>query len=229
MTDFSPLEKLLNLKFKNHELFERAFTHRSFLNENKGKDLKSNERLEFLGDAVLELSATHHLFHKYPDQDEGQMTSFRSALVKGEHLAQVARELELGQYFKLSNGEERSKGRQKSYLLANSVESLIGAIYVDQGYEIADQFVQKFVLTKLDQIIAEGLHIDAKSHFQELAQEKLGHTPHYELISDHGPDHSKLFIMAAHVGDELIAEGQGPSKQKAEDDAARNALKKLKW
>lgn len=226
-TDFSPLEKVLKLKFKNLELFERAFVHRSYLNENKG--FQSNERLEFLGDAVLELCATHHLFQSYPDQDEGQMTTFRSALVKGQHLAQLGHELQLGNYLKLSNGEERSGGRQKDYILANAVEALIGAIYLDQGYEIADKFIQKFILTNLDQIIKEGSHIDAKSRFQELAQEKRDTTPHYELLSDDGPDHQKIFVMAAYIGDEMVAEGKGPSKQKAQDCAARNAIKKLKW
>lgn len=227
--NYSKLEKLLNVTFKNHDLIKTAFIHKSFLNENRQPAIESNERLEFLGDAVLELIATRHLFENYPTQSEGQMTSFRSALVKGQHLAEISRELGLGEYLYLSRGEERSGGREKNYILANTLESLIGAIYLDQGYECVGKFVQEFILLRLDKIIEQGLHIDSKSRFQELAQEKMGHTPYYEVLREEGPDHDKCFTMGAYIDGVLIAEGQGSSKQKAEDSAAGNALKAKNW
>lgn len=229
MEKFQKLEKKIGIKFKNKELLEKAFIHKSYINEHRGGHLEDNERLEFLGDAVLELIATNHLFHKYPDQNEGQMTAFRSALVKGKHLAEVSNELGLGEYLMLSHGEEKSGGREKRYILANIVEALIGAIYLDHGYKKAEKFIEKFILRKLDEIIDHGLHIDAKSHFQEICQEKLGVTPHYDVIEEHGPDHNKIFIMGAYVDNELIATGKGSSKQKAEDEAAKNALTVKKW
>lgn len=224
-----PLEKKIGIRFKNKKIFETAFVHKSYVNEHKGEGIAHNERLEFLGDAVLELAATRHLFEKYPNQAEGEMTAFRSALVKGEHLAEIARVLDLGNYLFLSNGEERSGGRQKNYILANTVESLIGAIYLVHGYETAEKFIKKFILVKLDNIIENGSHIDAKSRFQEIAQEKEGFTPFYKVISEEGPDHNKKFTMGAHIDKELIAKGVGKSKQSAEEDAAYNALKKKKW
>lgn len=227
--NYQKLEKKINLKFKNDELLRKAFTHRSYVNEHREDKLEDNERLEFLGDAVLELAATRHLFDKYPNQGEGEMTAFRSALVKGKHLAEIAIDLNLGDYLFLSNGEERSGGRQKKYILANVLEALIGAIYLEHGFEEAEEFIEKFILLKLDEIIEKGLHIDAKSRFQELCQEKEDVTPHYDLISDEGPDHSKVFTMGAFIGEELIAKGTGSSKQSAEDNAAQNALKVRGW
>ncbi len=229
MKDFAKLLKKIGLKFTNPETLKMAFVHKSYVNEHKNEDLPNNERLEFLGDAVLELVATGHLFKQYPDQDEGAMTSFRSALVKGKHLAEIAQELELGAYLFLSRGEENSGGREKSYILANTLEALIGAIYLDRGYTAAAKFIQKFILQRLDEIIKKGLHIDAKSSFQEICQELENITPHYELISEEGPDHSKNFTMGAYIGAELIAKGHGGSKQKAEDEAAKNALTKKGW
>lgn len=229
MEKYQKLEDKIGIKFRNYDLLSRAFVHKSYINEHRNEGLKHNERLEFLGDAVLELAATHHLFEKYPDQDEGQMTSFRSALVKGLHLAEVAAELELGSYLMLSKGEEKSGGREKKYILANVMEALIGAIYLDHNYEVAESFIEKFILTKLDHIIEEGSHIDSKSQFQELAQEKVGHTPYYQLLKDEGPDHNKIFVMGAYIDGELIAEGSGSSKQKAEESAAQNALKQKQW
>jgi len=226
---YENLEQVMDIYFRNKDLLKTAFTHKSYLNENKRDDLTHNERLEFLGDAVLELAATKYLYFKYPDQDEGKMTSFRSALVKGEHLAEVANELEIGKYLYLSNGEEKSGGREKSYILANSIESLIGAIYVDQGYEAAEKFIKKFILTKLESITSEGLHIDAKSKFQEISQDKENSTPYYKVISENGPDHDKNFTMGAYIDDTLIATGIGSSKQKAELKAAENALKTKDW
>jgi len=227
--DYSNLEVSTGIKFKNEDLVNRAFIHKSYINEHREEGLKDNERLEFLGDAVLELAATHHLFDKCPDHDEGQLTAFRSALVKGKHLAEVSIELGLGQYLFLSNGEEKSGGREKKYILANVMEAYIGAIYLEHGYDIAEKFIEKFILAKLDKIVEEKLHIDAKSQFQELCQEKLDQTPYYQVISEEGPDHNKRFTMGAYIDGELIAEGMGTSKQKAEDQAAANAITKKEW
>ena len=227
--DYSSLEEKTGISFEDIELIDKAFIHKSFINENRDKGLQHNERLEFLGDSVLELAATHHLFLKYPDQHEGQMTAFRSALVKGKHLAEVANDLGLGDYLFLSKGEEKSGGRQKKYILANVTEAYIGAIYIEHGYDVADEFIDKFILKKLDDIIEKGLHIDTTSKFQEICQEKEEITPHYEIISEEGPDHNKNFTMGAYIEDQLIAKGEGTSKQKAEDDAARNALKVKGW
>lgn len=229
MEKYQNLENTIGTKFNNYQILDTAFVHKSYVNENKGKNIEHNERLEFLGDAVLELAATRHLFQKYPDQDEGTMTTFRSALVQGKHLAEIAIELKIGDYLYLSNGEERSGGRSKNYILANALEALIGAIYLDQGYDGAERFIEKFILTRLDEIISAGSHIDAKSQFQELCQEKEEITPHYEVISEEGPDHDKCFTMGAYIGEAKIAEGSGSSKQKAEQQAAVNALKAKGW
>lgn len=229
MQNYQKLEKKIGIKFKKKELVQSTFIHRSYVNEHRKEGLKDNERLEFLGDAVLELAATNHLFHKYPGQDEGQMTSFRSALVKGKHLAEISSELGLGGYLFLSHGEEKSGGREKRYILANVLEALIGAIYLDHGYIKAEKFIGKFILARLDEIIAHGKHIDAKSRFQETCQGKEGFTPHYDVLEESGPDHSKVFIMGAYIDNILIAKGRGSSKQKAEDEAAKNALKIKKW
>ena len=161
--DYTALEAKTGIKFKDVDLINKAFIHKSYLNEHRDEGIQSNERLEFLGDSVLELAATHHLFHKYPDQHEGQMTSFRSALVKGKHLAEVAEDLGLGKYLFLSKGEEKSGGREKKYILANVTEAYIGAIYLEHGYDIAEEFIEKFILQRIDNIVEKGLHIDAKS------------------------------------------------------------------
>lgn len=229
MNNYTKLQKEIGIKFKNLDILDQAFVHKSYVNEHRAKGIIHNERLEFLGDAVLELAATRHLFSEYPDQDEGAMTAFRSALVKGKHLAEVSMQLNLGQYLYLSKGEEKSKGREKHYILANVLEALIGAIYLEHGYAIAEKFIAKFILKRLDDIISRGLYIDAKSRFQEICQEKQDITPHYELLKEEGPDHSKHFIMGAYIAEKLIAEGDGSSKQKAEDEAAQNALKILGW
>jgi len=222
MQDYKKLEKTIGVNFNDEELLKNAFVHKSYVNENK--DSKDNERLEFLGDAVLELATTRYLYDTCPNSQEGELTAFRSALVKGKHLASVAEELGLGDYLSLSHGEEKSGGREKKYILANTVEALIGAIYMDQGYETAEKFIAKFILTKLDEIIAQGLYIDAKSKFQELIQEKEDFTPYYEVLSEDGPDHNKEFTVGVYVKNDLIAKGQGSSKQKAEVVAAENAL-----
>lgn len=229
MNNYKELEKKLDIEFKDKNILNSAFIHKSYINEHKSSGLLHNERLEFLGDAVLELVSTRHLYEKYPDQDEGKMTAFRSALVQGRHLAEVAKELNLGEYLLLSHGEEKSGGREKNYILANLLEALIGAIYLDSGYQKVEQFISTFILTRLDSIISEGQHIDAKSKFQELSQEKENTTPHYELVSEDGPDHDKVFTMGIYIGEKMIATGVGSSKQKAELSAAENALKEKNW
>ncbi len=222
------LEKTTGLSFNDQALFRLAFVHKSCVNENPDES-HSNERLEFLGDAVLELVVTDFLFKAYPDEPEGELTNWRSALVKGKNLAEVSRQLHLGDYLFLSRGEDLSGGRDKDYILANTMEAFIGAIYLDKGYETASKFITEHIIVLLEQIIAQGLHIDAKSRIQELAQEKLNITPKYELIEETGPDHEKIFVMGVRFGSELVAQGSGPSKQEAEQDAAREALKKQGW
>lgn len=223
--NLSELEKKIKIVFKDKSVLQTAFVHKSYINEHKDEKRAHNERLEFLGDAVLELVATEYLFKAFPESGEGELTSFRSALVKGNHLAQVARDLELGNFLFLSKGEERSGGREKNYLLANTLESLIGAIYLDQGFSVAHTFIDKMILANLEDIVEKGLHVDAKSKLQELAQERFGVTPNYRVISDSGPDHNKLFEVGAFIEEDLIGSGTGSSKQKAEQSAAAASLK----
>ncbi len=229
MNIYADLEKKIKLEFKDKDLLKTAFVHRSYVNEHRKENLTHNERLEFLGDAVLELAATDHLYRNYQNQPEGEMTAFRSALVKGVELAKLAEELNLGKYLHLSKGEELSGGRQKKYILANTVEALIGAIYLQHGYKKTENFIKNFILKKLDEIIEKKLHIDSKTRFQEICQEREGVTPYYELLKDEGPDHDKKFTMGAYIERKLIAEGSGSSKQKAEEAAATKALKAKKW
>ncbi len=227
MLPVADLASKINVKFSDVTLLELALIHRSAINETK--DRTHNERLEFLGDAVLELIVTEFLYDKFPNEPEGVLTSQRSALVKGDHLAQVARRLEVGDYLRMSRGEERGGGRDKDYLLANAVEAIIGAIYLDQGYDVAKQFISKNILVDMDEILAKNLHIDAKSYFQECAQEKMSVTPTYKLISEEGPDHDKIFTMGAYLADKLISSGKGGSKQSAEQEAAKSAILEMKW
>lgn len=225
---YKKLEKKLGLKFKEWHLLRNAFVHRSYLNEHKSSKMKNNERLEFLGDAVLELVVTEHLYSNYPNP-EGELTNWRSALVKGKMLAKIAKELNLGEYLYLSHGEENSGGRDKDYLLANTFEAVIGVVYLELGYEKVRKFIEKFLLVHLEDILEKGAYIDAKSKFQEIAQEKVGITPIYQLLHDKGPDHDKIFTMGAYVEDRIVGKGQGGSKQDAEQKAAEDALKRLKW
>jgi ribonuclease-3 len=226
---YKTLIDAIGIQFHDLELLDLAFVHKSYLNEHRKLKNDHNERLEFLGDAVLELIVTEHLYKKYPKEGEGVLTNWRSALVKGKHLAEVAIELELGIFLYLSRGEERSGGRKKNYILANTLEALIGAIYLDQGYEVTQKFSEQQILTRLDQILEKGQHIDAKSRFQEIAQELIGMTPDYKFLSETGPDHEKIFTMGLFLGQEKIAEGQGSSKQKAEQEAAFAGLKAKQW
>lgn len=223
---FANLERQLSLRFKKDGLLSKAFIHRSVLNEAGNQKLESNERLEFLGDAVLELVVTEYLYKNYPNQ-EGELTNWRAALVRGEHLAQVARRLNLGTYLQLSRGEECSGGREKDYILANTFEALLGVVYLEKGLLAAEKVIQKVVLQELEIILKDEKYIDAKSRFQELAQEKKGVTPTYMVLTEEGPDHAKNFTVGAYIGKEKMGVGTGPSKQKAEQEAARDALKKI--
>lgn len=221
------LESTINVVFESKELLLAACMHKSYLNEHDEEKLDCNERLEFLGDAVLELASTEFLYKKYPDHEEGELTAFRSALVKGNQLALVATELKLGDYLLLSHGEEKSGGREKGYLLANLVEAIIGAIYMDQGFVKAHEFITEHILKHLQTIVDLGLHIDAKSKLQEMMQDKRSVTPTYEVVGETGPDHHKVFEVAVTAGEELLGKGTGSSKQKAEQSAAENALSKI--
>jgi ribonuclease-3 len=206
---------------ENISLYKKAFTHKSYANE---KELESNERLEFLGDAVLELVVTNFLYKKFPKLPEGKLTAFRSALVRKESLANTAKIINLGSQILLSKGEKRSKGEKKDYILANTVEAILGAIFLDLGMQEATLFVERYLLISLDDIVEGKKHIGPKTAFQEYAQaEKMG-TPTYELISEEGPDHKKNFVMGAYLENKLIEKGEGNSKQKAESEAAKNAL-----
>lgn len=220
------LEKTIGVSFRQKDLLVQALTHRSSVRESKRA--AHNERLEFLGDAVLELVATEYLYN-LSDKPEGELTNWRSALVQREHLALVAKELKLGDYLFLSKGEEASGGRERDSTLANALEALIGALYLDRGFEESSVFCHKFILRRLEGLLAQGKDRDEKSLFQEKAQEKHGITPHYETIDAEGPDHLKEFTTAVFIGTEKIAEGKGMSKQRAEQAAARAGLKAKGW
>ena len=223
--DYSNLETKINIQFQNKDLLATALTHRSYLNENRSYPLPHNERLEFLGDAVLELVCTEYLFRSFPNP-EGELTNFRSALVNYRLLSEIAREIGLEQYILLSRGEARDMGRARQVILANAIEALIGAIYLDQGMKPASEFITTFILSKLPAIMQAQTYVDPKSRLQELVQERLTITPTYKVLSENGPDHAKNFLVGVYVADRLVGEGKGPSKQDAEVDAAKDALAK---
>lgn len=229
MPDFATLENRISCQFKNADLLKQALIHRSYLNEHPEIKLDHNERLEFLGDAVLELVVTEFLFAKYPNRPEGELTAFRAALVNAETLSEVAEEMGLGDYLLLSRGEAKDNGRARRMILANTIEAVIGAIYLDQGYESAKRLVAKFLFPKMDVIVAQNLWQDSKSAFQERAQAVRDVTPTYQVLSSIGPDHSKTFTVGLYLGEELVAKGEGPSKQRAEQEAARAGLQKMGW
>lgn len=229
MKDFSSLENKIGVEFKNKDLLIQAFVHRSYLNENPDFYLFHNERLEFLGDAVLELAVTRPLYDNYPDKSEGELTTWRAALVNSKMLAIIAKDIELNDFLLLSKGEIKETGKARDYILANTVEALIGAIYLDWGFDKAEKFVKTYVLSKLDYVLENGLFQDSKSKFQEMAQEKAGVTPTYNVIKEWGPDHTKQFIVGAYLQEELIAEGKGSSKHEAEEAAAKKSLEKKNW
>lgn len=229
LPDFSILENKISIQFTDKELLKQAFTHRSYINENKHITQEHNERLEFLGDAVLELATTSFLFKKYPKRQEGELTSFRAALVNTNTLSEVAAQLGFNDFLLLSKGESKDTGRARQYILADTFEALIGALYLDQGYEAAYTFIDTNLLLLTDEIVQTGSWVDAKSSFQEKSQEMLSVTPLYETILEEGPDHNKYFTVAVKIKDETIATGKGKSKQEAEQEAARNALEKKGW
>ncbi len=224
MKDFSLFEKKINLKFKNKNLLIQAFVHRSYLNENPNFELHHNERLEFLGDAVLELVVTEDLYVKYPDKSEGALTNWRASLVNSKMLAKIAEELDFNNFLLLSKGESKEFGKARKFILGDALEAVIGAIYLDQGYDACKNLIIKYLMKELPVIIEEGLYKDSKSKFQEEAQEKEGITPTYRTIKEWGPDHTKHFIIGVFLGEQLIAEGEGSSKQEAEEKAAKKAL-----
>ncbi len=228
-TDFGQFEKKINITFKNKDILKQAFVHRSYLNENKDFPIGHNERLEFLGDAVLELVITDYLYKKFPDKTEGEMTSLRSALVNANTLYAVGVDLSINDFLLLSRGEAKDTGRARQYILANTIEAIIGAIYLDQGYEKSKDFIHASITPLIDKIIDEDLWIDSKSLFQEKSQEHDGITPVYKTIKEIGPDHDKHFTVAVYLKNDLIAQGEGDSKQDAEQMAARNALKERGW
>lgn len=222
------LEQKLGITFKNINFLKEALTHRSYLNENPSWGVPHNERLEFLGDAVLELAVTEELFEKFPDYAEGQMTSLRAALVNYQTIAQVARSVELERFVLLSRGEAKDTGRAREVILANAMEAVIGAVYLDSGYQKVKELIKKFVIEQnLGNIIKNSLYKDPKSLLQEVVQEKFKVTPNYQLLEEWGPDHKKIFKMGVYFGDKLIIDGEGYSKQEAEVEAARKALKTI--
>jgi len=229
MKDFSILEKNLGLDFKNKDLLRQAFAHRSYLNENPDFKLDHNERLEFLGDAVMELIVTEHLYKDYPEKSEGELTNWRAALVNAKMLTQVADEIGFNDFLLLSKGEAKETGKARAYILANTFEALLGAIYLDAGYYATDEFLKKYLLPRLDRVIKTGSYKDAKSKFQEKSQEKEGITPSYKVLKESGPDHDKSFTVGVYLGENLIAEGAGSSKQEAEEEAAKNGLEVKGW
>ena len=229
MKDFSILEKKLDLKFKNKDFLIQAFVHRSYLNENPDFYLPHNERLEFLGDAVLEIVVTEYLYQKYPKKSEGELTNWRAALVNAKQLSEIARELDFNEFLLLSRGETKEIGKARQYILANTFEAFIGALYLDQGLNPCKEFIKKHLIKELPHIIEAGLFKDAKSRFQEEAQERIGITPTYKVLEEWGPDHAKHFIIGVFLGEELVAKGEGSSKQEAEEDAAKNGLKAKEW
>lgn len=224
----SQLEKIIEIKFQNKDLLLQALTHRSYLNENPKWHLDHNERLEFLGDAVLELVVTDYLYKNYPNP-EGEMTNWRAALVNANMLSKISAEFYLNSYILLSRGEARDTGRARQYILANAVEALIGAMYLDQGYEPCEKLIDKFILKELPMIIEKRLYRDAKSLFQEMAQDKVGITPTYEVLEEWGPDHARNFKIGVFLEKEMSGVGTGPSKQEAQQMAAEDALKKKGW
>ncbi len=224
----------MKVDFNDLNLLKQACTHRSFLNENKsqkGETLEHNERLEFLGDAVLELVITSYLYRKYPDKNEGELTSYRSALVNTHSLSRVATALGVNDYLLMSKGESKDTGRARAIIMADSIEAIIGAVYLDKGYDASANFISENLLEviDIDEIVAKKLWLDAKSRFQERAQEETGQTPSYKTMKETGPDHNKTFTLGVFIGDVQVATGLGLSKQEAEQKAAEKALEIKGW
>lgn len=227
---FEALEKKLNLYFKNKDLLTQAFCHRSFLNENPDFYLTNNERLEFLGDAVLELITTEYLFKEFPEKTEGEMTGIRAALVNSKSIAEASKNVGFNDYLLLSQGESKEKGKARTAILADTFEAFIGALYLDKGYNECKIFIIKNLINKkLKEILEKGLDKDPKSLFQEKAQEEISITPEYRVLDEKGPDHKKNFIIGVFLKNDLIAKGEGTSKHEAEVKAAEKALIKKNW
>lgn len=227
--DISAFEKTLSAPFTDRSLLLQAFVHRSYLNENPQFEVGHNERLEFLGDAVLELVVTDYLYRTYPKEDEGTLTAYRSALVNAVTISQVAQDLSMNDYLVLSRGEAKDNGRARQIILANTFEALVGALYLDQGYDAACDFIAQHLLPRMKSILAENLWLDAKSYFQERSQDAASVTPSYHVLSETGPDHDKHFTVGVYIAEEMIAKGSGHSKQEAEQDAARKGLRVKRW
>ncbi len=230
MKNFSKFEDSLGLKFKNQDLFKQAVVHRSYLNEHPNFGLNHNERLEFLGDAVLEIVVTEYLYHHFPETPEGELTNWRASLVNAKMLSEIANEIDLEDYLYLSKGESKDKNsKARQYILANAVEALIGAIYLDQGIRAVKKFIKENIISKLENILKNKLYLDPKSKFQEKSQDEYGITPHYKVLSEFGPDHSKIFEVGLYLNEDLISKGKGSSKQEAQVKAAAVGLKKKGW
>ncbi len=229
MKDFTEFEEKIGIKFTNKSLLKTAFTHRSWVNENRGDGVEHNERLEFLGDAVLELAVTDFLFKKYPEKPEGELTAYRAALVNTESINAAAVELGMNDYLRLSRGESKDTGRARHYILANSFEALLGALYLDKGYEVTERFISVMLYDKIDDVVEKRLWQDAKSRFQEEAQEHVNVTPSYKTVEESGPDHDKKFVVAVFLNNEQVALGSGKSKQEAEQAAAAKAVEVKGW
>jgi len=230
MNNLESLEQRLGVQFKNKDMLLQAVVHRSYLNENPDFRLGHNERLEFLGDAVIELSVTRYLFDQYPDSPEGDLTNWRASLVNAKTLSELARELDVDEYLYLSKGESQDRqSKARQYILANAYESIVGAMYLDCGYDATDAFLKRNLLVRLPYILEHKLYLDPKSRFQEAAQEIASMTPSYQVISEVGPDHEKIFRVGVLLGDEQIAIGEGLSKQEAQIQAAERALEVKGW
>lgn len=228
-SDLMNLQQLLRVTFTDEKVLLSAVTHRSYLNEHREANWDHNERLEFLGDAVLELVVTDYLYKKYPEKPEGELTAVRAALVNTVSLAAASEELGINQYLLMSKGEAKDEGRARQYILANAFEACIGALYIDQGYETAKEFIADRLFKKTDEIVTKRLWQDSKSRFQELAQEHASVTPTYETLRQEGPDHDRVFTVGVFLRSEKVAEGNGRSKQEAEQAAAEQAIQTKGW
>lgn len=226
MNEYQSLEKNLQYTFSDYSLLDRALTHRSYLNENPVSTQQDNERLEFLGDAVLDFVVGAYLYHRYPEMDEGELTSLRAALVRAKTLAMFARQLDLGEVIRLGLGEAENGGRDRTPILCATFEAVVGAIYLDAGVEAVTPLVERLIGPALEEIIASSLHKDAKSEFQVWAQAQFNITPRYKVVNTSGPDHAKVFTTEVIVGDTVWGEGSGASKQRAAQAAAAQALAK---
>lgn len=229
MKDVAGLAAKIGVKFKKIDYLLNAVTHRSYLNEHPGFALGHNERLEFLGDAVIELAVTEYLYENYPNS-EGDLTNWRASLVNADTLGALAKEIGVEEYLLLSRGETKDKqSKARAYILANAFEAVVGAIYLDRGMKESEKFIKKVLLVKLPEILEKKLYLDPKSRFQEIAQERYTITPAYRVLSETGPDHNKKFIIGVYIGNELVAEGEGSSKHEAQVDAAKNGMKEKEW